>query len=144
MDKKRQLYNYLFLGACASVSKMVIYFFILTMQEDIGSTWVAQSMSWTIFMLIFYITTKQFVFQTKRADIQSGAKEFGLFIAASLISMAVAIVFYNGLVYLVNIKPLCAVIVNIIGFGTHFYISKYFVFAPTSQDKQIQEKMAAN
>jgi putative flippase GtrA len=129
MKNKKEIINYLIFGVLTTVVNIVSYSLFV---EIIGMDYkLATTLAWFISVIFAFITNKHFVYNSKKRDFISVARElvsFSFFrILSYIIDLGMMIVLVEG-IHLDSI--LAKVFANIIVVIINYFASKFFVFQP--------------
>lgn len=124
----RETISYVFFGALTTVVNIVTYLISCT---GFGiSNLTSNAIAWVVSVLFAYVVNKLFVFQSKTGSWKAAGREFVLFIAARLFSLAADQLCMFLLVdVLASNKTLAKIAANIIVMIMNYFFSKWFIFA---------------
>ena len=118
----------MFFGALTTVVNIVTYLISCT---GFGiSNLTSNAIAWVVSVLFAYVVNKLFVFQSKTGSWKAAGREFVLFIAARLFSLAADQLCMFLLVdVLASNKTLAKIAANVIVMIMNYFFSKWFIFA---------------
>ena len=113
-------------GALTTVVNIVTY---LTACTGLGiPNLISNAIAWVVSVLFAYVVNKLFVFQSKTGS-WSRCREFALFIAARLFSLAADELFMFLLVdVLASNKTVAKIAANVVVMIMNYFFSKWFIF----------------
>ena len=123
----RETISYVVFGALTTVVNIVTY---LTACTGLGiPNLISNAIAWVVSVLFAYVVNKLFVFQSKTGSWKAAAREFALFIAARLFSLAADELCMFLLVdVLASNKTVAKIAANVVVMIMNYFFSKWFIF----------------